>query len=229
MLSVGRKSFDRSWVDDARARFDALNDPFVMQTRALLGRVIQEPSSHYRLTNTLSLLEHIGSYKIMTTQHSAHLEHATLRHIAEEAHHALFMRRQAEKTAGHALDYSAASLLAAAAARMYFQRLEARVLRRLRNEDSAAATYLYVSMIIELRAMWFYGLYQQSLRAAGHAMSLKRILGEEEHHLHEMAQRLESLGELDDARVDEFVGAERRLYERLVTAIRRDLTTATAR
>lgn len=229
MLSVDEKGLHRSWVDDACARFDARNESLVMQTRALLGRLIQEPTLHHRLTNTLSLLEHMGSYKIMTTQHSPRIEQATLRHIAEEAHHALFMRRQAEKMAGRSLDYSAANLLAAATARMYFQRLEARVLRRLREQRSAAATYLYVSMIIEFRAMWFYGLYQQSLRAAGHAMSLKRILGEEEHHLHEMAQRLESLGELSDTRVDEFVDVEETLYERFLTTIRRELTARAAR
>lgn len=223
MLELRARTSQHSWVDHARARFDSINTGLVTQTSELLERIIDDPTLHSRLTNTLSLLEHMGSHKIMTTQHSMHIEQATLRHLAEEAHHALFMRRQAEKMAGRALFYVAADTLAAAAARMYFQRLEARVLRRLRAEGSAAATYLYVSMIIELRALWFYGLYSEALRAASHAMSLKRILGEEAHHLEEMAQRLDAAGERSDARAALFVDIEHRLYSNLLVAIGREL------
>lgn len=223
MPNLNERKLDRSWVEDARVRFDALNNAHVMQTRGLLGRMIPDAALHSRLTNTLSLLEHMGSHKIMVTQNSMRIEQATLRHVAEEVHHALFMRRQAEKMAGRPLAYTAADTIASTAARMYFQRLEARVLRRLSEQESSAATYLYVSMIIEFRALWFYALYDQALRTAGHAMSLKRILGEEAHHLDEMAERLEAAGELDDARVGEFMAVEHRLYENLLTAIRRDL------
>jgi hypothetical protein len=223
MLSVTETQPVRSWVEELRSCFEARNDRLVSQTSALLSHVIGEAALHSRLTNTLSLLEHMGSHKIMTTQHGAHLEHATLRHVAEEAQHAAFMRRQAERIAGHTLEYVTSDLLAPAAARMYFQRLEARVLQRLRKEQSAFATYLYVSMVIELRALWFYGLYAAALREAGHAMSLKRILGEEEHHLCEMAERLEAIEELDDARVGAFVDVEQRLYAGLLSAMRHEL------
>lgn len=223
MLPAKEAQPDRSCVEEARSRFETRNEPLVVQTRAVLGHVVQDATLHSRMTNTLSLLEHMGSHKIMTTQHGAHVEHATLRHVAEESQHAAFMRRQAERIAGHSLEYVPSDLLAPAAARMYFQRLEARVLQRLRKEQSACATYLYVSMIIELRALWFYGLYAEALRDAGHAMSLKRILGEEEHHLREMAERLESNGQLNDARVGEFVDVEQRLYTGLLAAMSREL------
>ena len=55
-------------------------------------------------------------------------------------------------------------------------------------------------MIVEFRALWFYGLYQQALKRARHALSLKRVLGEEQAHLGDMAERLEAGSELDDAR-----------------------------
>ena len=223
MQRVDERKPSRSWVDEARVRFDAANDGLLLQTRALLGRLIADPARHARFANTLALLEHIGSYKIMVSQHSPHIERATLRHIAEEAQHAHVMRRHAEKTLGRPLGFTATDLLAPAAARMYFQRLEARVLGRLRARHSAVATYLYVSLVIELRALWFYGLYNQALRSAGIGSPLRRILGEEEHHLHEMADRLESAGERSDARADEFVAFERRLYGNLLAAMRREL------
>ena len=48
---------------------------------------------------------------------------------------------------------------------MYFQRLESATVRTLARERSARAAYLYMSMIVEFRALWFYGLYQQTLAA----------------------------------------------------------------
>jgi hypothetical protein len=141
--------------------------------------------------------------------------------VAEEAHHAYFMKRQAEKTAERPLEYVPNDLLAPASARMYFQRLESAMVRTLARQRSARAAYLYMSMIVEFRALWFYGLYQQTLQRAGHALSLKRLIGEEQSHLGDIANRLELAGELSDARTDEFLGHERRLYARLLGALQR--------
>jgi hypothetical protein len=211
----------QSWLDGALARFAADNDDLVLQTRALLARIVPDAPRHARLANTLSMLEHIGSHKIMSTQHAADIDQPTLKHVAEEAGHAYFMKRQAEKSAERPLQYVPEDLLAPAAARLYFQRLEAAMVRRLARERSARAVYLYMSMIVEFRALWFYGLYQQSLQRARHALSLKRVIGEEQNHLADMASRLEIAGELDEARVVELLGVERTLYVRLLGALQR--------
>ncbi|HVS24198.1 MAG TPA: hypothetical protein VMU03_10780, partial [Gammaproteobacteria bacterium] len=116
-------------------------------------------------------------------------------------------------------EYADDELLAPAAARMYFQRLEAALVRALARRRSARAVYLYMSMIVELRALWFYGLYQQTLKRARHPLTLKRVLGEEQSHLGDVAQRLEAAGELSDALTAEFVGYEKALYGRLLTAL----------
>jgi hypothetical protein len=132
------------------------------------------------------------------------------------------MKRQAEKTAGRHLEYVADALLAPAAARMYFQRLEGATLRTLGERRSARAVYLYMSMIVEFRALWFYALYQQALSRARHTLSLKRVLGEEQAHLADMAERLAIGGELDDARADAILRTEGRLFGRLLTALERN-------
>ncbi len=224
MLQVDQEKLKRSWLDEALLEFQQANDPLVLQTRSLLSRIIASDAAHSRLLNTLALLEHTGSQRIMATQHGDGIDQATLRHVAEEANHAFFMKRQAEKTRGQPMEFQAADLLANSAARMYFKRLEALIHGRLKRQKSAAATYLYMSMIIEFRALWFYKLYQQSLKLAGNRISLKRILGEEEHHLSEMAQRLESAGELSNARARQFLQDEQRLYSRLLDAMRSELT-----
>jgi len=208
-----------SWLDGALARFAADNEALAPRTRALLDSIVAEPQRHSRMINTLSLLEHMGSHKIMATQHSAAIDQATLKHVAEEAHHAFFMKRQAEKTAERALEYVAGDLLAPSSARMYFQRLESATVRALGERSSSRAAYLYMSMIVEFRALWFYGLYEQTLKRAKHVMSLKRVLGEEQAHLGDMAERLEAGNELDDARATPVLAAERKLYSRLLNTL----------
>lgn len=221
MLTVDDNQLDRSWLDGALERFEHANDALVMQTRSLLNRIVPEPELCGRFVNTLSLLEHTGSHKIMATQHAPGIDQSTLKHLAEEAHHAFFMKRQAEKAAERPLEYVDGDLLAPAAARMYFPRLEAAMLRVLTEQHSARAAYLYMSMIVEFRALWFYKLLQQTLKRFDHPMSLKRVLGEERHHLTEMAHRLEMDGELSNARADAFLEREQRLYARLLGAMQR--------
>jgi len=221
MLSSTADRPETGTLAGAQAYFDAVNGGLADRTRETLATIAAVPAIHACLLNTLSLLEHIGSHKIMATQHGAAIEQATLRHVAQEAHHAYFMKRQAEKTAGAALEYREDELLAAPSARMYFQRLEAATVRQLGRSASALAAYLYMSMIVEFRALWFYRLYQPVLKRAGLPISLKRILGEEENHLVEMAERLEQAGDFDPLHVEVFVTAEKRLYERMLGAIER--------
>ncbi len=139
MLHSAEINAPRSWLDGALARFDADNHELAARTRAVLDTLIAAPAQHARMINTLSLLEHMGSHKIMATQHSAGIDQATLKHVAEEAGHAYFMKRQAEKTAERTLEYVRDDLLAPAAARMYFQRLESAMVRTLGASTAAGA------------------------------------------------------------------------------------------
>jgi hypothetical protein len=221
MLRRDDQELTQSWLDGALAQFAADNDDLVLQTRSVLHRVVPEAPQHARMINTLSLLEHMGSHKIMATQHSPDIDQATLKHLAEEAHHAYFMKRQAEKTADRPMDYVPADLLAPAAARMYFQRLESRMVRTLVRQRSSRAVYLYMSMVVEFRALWFYGLYQQTLQRARHPLSLKRVIGEEQNHLGDIANRLDMSGELSDARAADFLAYEKDLYRRFLSSLQR--------
>ena len=219
MLRRDDTELARTWLDGALARFASDNDDLVLKTRSLLARIVTDAPRHARLINTLSMLEHIGSHKIMATQHAADIDQPTLKHVAEEAHHAYFMKRQAEETAGRPMEYVDADLLAPAPARMYFQRLECAMTSSLERQRSYRAVYLYMSMIVEFRALWFYGLYQQTLRRDRHPLSLKRVLGEEQNHLGDIANRLDMAGELSDTRTAEFLRHEKTLYARLLGSL----------
>jgi hypothetical protein len=160
----------------------------------------------------------MGSHKIMATQHGLGIDQPTLKHLAEETRHAFFFKRHANREAGRTLEYSPADMIAPLAARRYFQRLEAEMVRTFPANIHPRAVYLTMSMVIEFRAVWGYRLYQAALVRAGSLVSLKSLLAEESGHLIDMAERLGGLGELDLNRLRQFCTAETALYARLLSA-----------
>ena len=184
-----------------------------------LGWFCAHPSIHARFLNTLSLMEHIGSRKIMASQSERGLSGDTLRHLAEETRHAYFFKRAAEKLAHRPLGYSTSETIGGAAARGYMERLDAEILHELDDAPQDALPYLYMSLIVELRAVWFYRLYQQALAEHGHALSLRGVLAEEELHLDAMLARLGSMDKDCAPRVKRFQALEQQRFRVLWDAI----------
>lgn len=204
--------------------FDRANRGFVAPTVNLLARFAREPDLHARFLNTLSMMEHIGSHKIMATQAGRAIDQSTLKHLAEEARHAFFFKRQAETLARRPLSFVAGELLMPSAARMYFQRLEGMMVTAYsRSSPSPKVIYLYMSVIVEFRAVWAYRLYQSVLQEAGSAISLRSLLAEESRHLDDMAARLIEVGAWDMRRVADFCAVETALYERLLSALEKSV------
>jgi hypothetical protein len=203
----------------AEAAFDAANAGLRGRVEGMLSRYCADDDLHARLLNTLSLLEHIGSRKIMATQsgRSGHsLDRATLRHLAEETRHADYFKRLAEKAARRSLDYAPAGLAAPARAMMYFQRLDAATVRALPRGAPSRAAYLYMSLVVEFRAVWFYRLHQAVMQRLQPAFSLRGVLAEEQGHLGGMVDALQDLGIYDEALLDGLCAVEGQLFERLL-------------
>ncbi|MDB5394505.1 MAG: hypothetical protein JWM91_2011 [Rhodospirillales bacterium] len=200
------------------AAFERDNAPLAAPTGAMLADFIADKRLHARFMNTLSMLEHMGSHKIMATQHGLGIDQPTLKHLAEETRHAFFFKRHANREAGRVLEYNAADMVAPLTARRYFQRLEAEMVRAFPAAIHPRAVYLTMSMVIEFRAVWGYRLYQAALVRAGNIVSLKSLLAEENGHLADMAERLAGFGELDRDRLRKFCVIETALYGRLLAA-----------
>jgi hypothetical protein len=194
------------------SRFEENSSDLVAPVTARLAAFCQQPPLHARFLNTLSLLEHIGSRKIMVSQTRGPLGRDVLKHLAEEARHAYFFKRAAEKIAGSPLDYSDDDTLAPASARMYFGRLDAAIGRTLGDDAAIEVPYLYISMIIELRAIWVYRLYHRLLAEHQVGLSLNSILAEEELHLREMVSRLDALDSKTAERIPAFAQMEDSLF-----------------
>lgn len=211
-MSSPTPSRARSMLSDFGGLNDALSAPFA----AFLRAAVAGRDGHARFLNLLSLLEHIGSRKIMLSQMKGVLTQDILKHLAEETRHAFFFKREAEKLAGRTIDgYAPDDTLAAASGRLYFGRLDAGLTRGLAGE----AGYLWVSLIVELRALWVYRLYQQALDAAGLKLSLRGVIAEEDRHLEEMIARLDALGFDADARLAPALALEQTLFRTLLAAL----------
>ena len=199
---------------------EADTDGLAQAVKQRLVWFCRHPAMHVRFLNTLSLMEHIGSRKIMASQSGQRLSGDTLRHLAEETRHAFFFKNAAEKLARHPLDFGAAELIAPAAARGYMGRLDAGIARDFVAQDLVGPLpYLYMSLIVELRAVWFYRLYQEALTDQGNALSLRSVLAEEELHLSAMQRQLTAMDQDYPSRLTRFRVLEQQRFGALWSAV----------
>ena len=197
--------------------FERNNAPFASRLKTFLSAVSADDQTHARFLNTLSMMEHMGARRIMLTQSNKALEQMTLKHMAEETRHAFFFKRQADRFSGRTMEYEDADMIAPSFARMYFKRLESFIALDVKDEpEPMRVAYLYMSMIIEFRAVWGFAIYQGLLEDRGLSMSLKSLLAEEQGHLSDMEENLESLGVATAERLNKFLEKEQELFERLL-------------
>lgn len=198
---------------------EASSADLVEPVRRRLAWWVDRPAEHARFLNTLALMEHIGSRKIMVSQTRGALSQEILKHLAEETRHSYFFKRGAERLARRPLEFDDRDAIRPASARMYFGRLDASIDDALEPDVHPEVPYLYVSLTIELRAIWTYRLYHQTLIEHGSGLSLKSILAEEEMHLSQMLDRLHALNAAPEARVPAFARLEDRLFRTFWSAL----------
>ncbi|HEY9081235.1 hypothetical protein [Magnetovibrio sp.] len=209
--------------------FEAANADFSHRLDACLDLITADAPLHARFLNTLSMMEHMGARRIMITQSHTDLAQDTLKHMAEEARHAFFFKRQADKFAGRSMDYTSADTIAPAFARMYFKRLESFIAQDLKDvENPGLVTYLYMSMIIEFRAVWSFGVYQTRLDTNAVKLSLKSLLAEEQGHLDEMEATLAQTGIGTSERINRYLAKERELFVKLLSALEGAVLTSSS-
>ena len=195
--------------------------------RDFLTRLVHEPKAHAQFLNMLAMLEHMGSRKIMVSQmqHPEEMDLDTLQHLAEEARHAYFFKRHAERINGAPMKgWLDENTMCRVPAMMYFGRMDAGITQKIksssrwrgeaagtngiqesephsgspdrsplskdadasRGDDAIGEPYVWVSLIIELRACWLYRIYNEVVEAAGVHLPLKGLIAEEDGHLAEM-------------------------------------------
>jgi hypothetical protein len=164
----------------------------------IVDKVIVANELHAKWLNSLSMMENTGARKISRYEDPVLSDIIVLKHAAEEARHAYYLKKQIGKVANDACpDYSYPYLLAPIESHHYLHRLDVEACRYLKNKLGLNArelkhgAYLLVTYAIEVRADMLYGVYQDALTRHNSRVNVKSIIAEEEGHLAEMQRMLE--------------------------------------
>ncbi len=173
-----------------------------MTQQALLSKVVDKVIAsddlHAKWLNSLSMMENTGARKISKYEDPVNTGITVLKHAAEEARHAYYLKKQIAKIARDACpDYSYACLLAPIESHHYLNMLDVVACRYLKEKMHLTGralkhgAYLLVTYAIEVRADMLYGIYQEALTRHASRVNVKSIIAEEEGHLEEMQRMLE--------------------------------------
>jgi hypothetical protein len=195
--------------------------------RQLIPILVTDTRLHARWLNTFSYLEYIGFRKIVKSQDAESLTLETLKHALEEGRHATRLKRMALKIGGPEFNsYQDSVLICREEAEAYFQSLD-RIcdsrLGSLKPKSRARMTYLYVTWLVEVRALSVYRAYQEF---SGDKVVLKGLLAEEELHLASVVQELENTDPGFTRNAARLRQMEEGLYQDFITALTRELREA---
>lgn len=196
----------------------------------LFKKIIEQPEVHARWLNTLSLMENVGARKIKNCEHPIFVNEIILKHAAEEARHAYFLKKQIQKIRKDACPtYETPYLLAAKSSYAYLNRLDVYVSRYLKRnyglqlDKLKYAAYLLVTYAIEVRADALYPEYQKALTQFNCPVSVRKIIVEEEQHLAEMIKQLGELSAESDKMRADVVAMETDLFDAWIRECTREI------
>lgn len=192
----------------------------------ILEVIVNNPELHKKWLETLSHLENRGAHKIMGFQPPKHAKLFLLQHAAEEARHAFFFKRQIKKLYKEQNENS--NFLGGSFLHRYLDLLDLSIARLLKKsglspEKVKESCYYLTSYTIEVRAKDLYHAYEKVLKESKSAMTLHALLREEEHHLKEMEESINSDLTLRQFRED-CLGIEARLYKRFLASFEKELS-----
>ena len=166
------------------------------QLSRIIEKVVVSDDLHAKWLNSLSMMENTGARKISKYEHPVNTTLIVLKHAAEEARHAYYLKKQIGKLTKDCPDYSYPYLLAPIESHHYLNMLDVEACRYLKKtlhlEGRALkhGAYLLVTYSIEVRADMLYGIYQEALTRHKSKVNVKSIIAEEEGHLAEMERML---------------------------------------
>ncbi len=202
-----------------------------MKLQEIFRNIIATDSLHARFLNTLSLMENTGARKISASEDKSKVSYIVLKHAAEEARHAYYLKKQIQKV-GKIVDfptYEKPYLIAPFASYTYLHTLDIQVCRylkqtlKLSGNDLKYAAYLLVTYAIEVRADELYPVYQELLEEVSSKVNMKSIIVEEEGHLAEMITQLKEFSPEWEMHAKTACDIEKTLFEQWIISIGTEL------
>jgi hypothetical protein len=165
----------------------------------ILNTIVSDELLHAKWLNTLSMMENTGARKISASEHKSKVTLVVLKHAAEEARHAYYLKKQIAKIDAELCpDYSHEHLLSPWHSMAYLNMLDVELCRYLKKNlglegyDLKFGAYLLVTYAIEVRADELYPVYQEVLTTHQSRINVKSIIAEEETHLAEMQHQMKT-------------------------------------
>lgn len=198
----------------------------------ILTNIVAKPETHAKWLNTLSMMENAGARKISASEHPLKVDLIILKHAAEEARHAYYLKNKIKNVPFDGCpDYSYQHLLAPVNSYQYLHQLDSKVSRKLKEDFDLSghqlrfAAYLFVTYAIEVRADELYPQYQEVLTESNSTISVRTIIAEEEGHLEEMIVQLKKFSPDWEVYADKILAIEKDLYNQWWAAISKEVLT----
>lgn len=184
--------------------------------KEILSQITQDKNLEARWLNTISLLESIGARKITKTVCQNHPSQEILEHLADEARHAFAFKKLSNEMEGA----ETKGYLCIEQAVNYFQSLDQQASSWIASHlgEDTYLNYLFVTWLIERRAMKLYPLYKTLTSSTQVAEELKKIVIEESAHMHPIESKAKSM--LSDDKAKELCAIEERLFESFESELR---------
>ena len=196
------------------------------QLKKIVDKIVPSDDLHAKWLNSLSMMENTGARKISKYEHPVNTNIIVLKHAAEEARHAYYLKKQIGKIIKDACpDYSYPYLIAPIESYHYLQQLDVQACRYIKNKLNLEGrtlkhgAYLLVTYAIEVRADMLYGIYQEALTRHNSKVNVKSIIAEEEGHLEEMQRMLEVFHPQWKQLAKDMCAVEDKLFTSWITAI----------
>lgn len=201
-----------------------------MDLKRVINQIVSSSELHAKWLNSLSMMENTGARKISASEHDQLVDEIVLKHAAEEARHAYYLKSQIKKTGySGCKTYQMDELLAPIQSQQYLHVLDTSISRYLKQEldfegnQLKYAAYLLVTYAIEVRADELYPVYEEVLRATESKISVRMIVVEEQGHLEEMIQQMDTFFGDWKSHGEFALAIEKRLFERWVNSIQKSV------
>lgn len=196
--------------------------------------IVSSDELHAKWLNSLSLMENTGARKISRYEDPVNTDIIVLKHAAEEARHAYYLKKQISKLSQAYPDYTFQYLLAPVESYLYLRKLDAAASRYMKEEMKYTGrvvqdgAYLLVTYAIEVRADELYGVYQDVLTTQKSKVNVKSIIVEEEGHLAEMTRMLQTFHPEWQKLAADICKIESALFEEWLNAVKLATSKKTA-
>lgn len=177
-------------------------------------------------------MENAGARKISACEHATKADLIQLKHAAEEHRHAYYLKKQILKIDPEICKtYENNELLAPIATRQYLHSLDIKACKYLRKafqltkDQLKYVAYLFVTYAIEVRADELYPAYQDFLTKTASKIMVKSIILEEEGHLEEMKNQLNTFSKDWKSHAEVVLEIEKDLHEQWINAISQEVLT----